>query len=59
VRNTNDTSDNLQFAAAVAEFGMILRNSEFKGSSSVDEAVRLARSAREMTVKATGRNSSG
>jgi Ca-activated chloride channel family protein len=46
VRNINDASDNLQFAAAVAEFGMILRDSEFKGSSSVDEAVRLARSSR-------------
>lgn len=46
VRNSDEASDNLQFAAAVAEFGMILRDSEFKGSSSVDEAVRLARSAR-------------
>ena len=46
VRNADEASDNLQFAAAVAEFGMILRDSEFKGSSSVDEAVRLARSAR-------------
>ncbi|HAX93815.1 MAG TPA: hypothetical protein DCY25_07720 [Bacteroidales bacterium] len=46
VQNINEASDNLQFAAAVAEFGMILRYSEFKGSSSVDEAVRLARSSR-------------
>ena len=46
VRNINEASDNLQFAASVAEFGMILRDSEFKGSSSVDEAVRLARSSR-------------
>lgn len=45
-RHTDDASDNLRFAAAVAEFGMILRDSEFKGSSSVEEAVRLARSAR-------------
>lgn len=41
-----DASANLRFAAAVSEFGMILRNSEFKGSSTLEEAARLARSAR-------------
>ncbi len=41
-----DASDNLRFAAAVSEFGMILRNSEFKGSSTLEEAAKLARSAR-------------
>ena len=45
--NLNYASSNLKFAASVAEFGMILRNSEFKGSSSVEEAVRLAKSSRE------------
>jgi Ca-activated chloride channel family protein len=39
-------SENLRFAAAVAEFGMILRESEFKGSATLEGAVRLARSAR-------------
>jgi len=39
-------SDNLRFAAAVAEFGMILRNSEYKGYASLDESASLARSAR-------------
>jgi Ca-activated chloride channel family protein len=39
-------SENLRFAAAVAEFGMILRESEFKGSSTLDGAARLAKSAR-------------
>jgi Ca-activated chloride channel family protein len=39
-------SENLRFAAAVAEFGMILRESEFKGSSTLEGAARLARSAR-------------
>ncbi|MBK7479285.1 MAG: von Willebrand factor type A domain-containing protein [Bacteroidales bacterium] len=46
VRNIDSASDNLRFAAAVAEFGMILGDSEYKGNSSVDEAVRLAKSAR-------------
>jgi Ca-activated chloride channel family protein len=46
VNDMEDTSENLRFAAAVSEFGMILRNSEFKGSSSLDEAARLAKSAR-------------
>jgi Ca-activated chloride channel family protein len=39
-------SENLRFAAAVAEFGMILRESEFKGSSSLESAAKLAKSAR-------------
>ena len=40
------SSENLRFAAAVAEFGMILRDSEFKGSATLDGAAKLARSAR-------------
>ena len=47
VNDMDDASSNLRFAAAVSEFGMILRNSEFKGSSTLEEAARLARSARE------------
>jgi Ca-activated chloride channel homolog len=39
-------SDNLQFAAAVAEYGMLLRNSEFKGQASYAQALALARGAR-------------
>jgi Ca-activated chloride channel family protein len=41
-----DVSDNLRFAAAVVEFGMILRESQYKGSSTLDGAARLARSAK-------------
>jgi Ca-activated chloride channel homolog len=41
-----EASDNLRFAAAVAEFGMILRESEYKGSSSLESAAKLAKSAR-------------
>jgi Ca-activated chloride channel homolog len=40
------TSDNLRFAAAVTEFGMILRRSEFKGNATLEGASELARSAR-------------
>ena len=41
-----EVSDNLRFAAAVVEFGMILRESEYKGTSTLEGAARLARSAR-------------
>jgi Ca-activated chloride channel family protein len=46
INDMEDTSDNLRFAAAVSEFGMILRNSEFKGNATLEEAAKLARSAR-------------
>ncbi len=46
----NDTaprmSANLGFAAAVAEFGMMLRRSDFRGSSTWPEAASLARAHR-------------
>jgi len=35
--------ETLGFAAAVAEFGMLLRNSEYKGTSSWDDVLRLAK----------------
>jgi Ca-activated chloride channel family protein len=41
-----DTSDNLRFASAVVEFGMILRESEFKGNATLDDAAKLASSAK-------------
>ncbi len=40
------TTDNFKLAASVAEFGMLLRNSEFKEQSSYDEAIRLAKEAK-------------
>jgi Ca-activated chloride channel homolog len=46
VNDLDDASENLKFAAAVSEFGMILRDSEFKGSSTLDGATQLARSGR-------------
>jgi len=41
-----DASENLRFAAAVVEFGMILRDSEFRGNATLDGAAKLAGSAR-------------
>ena len=35
-------SDNLRFAAAVAELGMLLRDSKYKGDASYDEVRQLA-----------------
>jgi Ca-activated chloride channel homolog len=46
VKGLDNASDNLRFAAAVSEFGMILRHSEFKGTATLEGAARLARSAR-------------
>jgi Ca-activated chloride channel family protein len=46
IRAINDASDNLRFAAAVSEFGMILRNSEFKGTANLESAAELARTSR-------------
>jgi Ca-activated chloride channel family protein len=37
-----DASDDFQFAAAVAEFGLLLGDSEFKGAASFDEAAEIA-----------------
>jgi Ca-activated chloride channel homolog len=41
-----DASPDMQFAAAVAELGMLLRNSPHKGTASYAEALQLARVAR-------------
>lgn len=40
------TSDNFRFAASVAEFGMMLRNSEFKSGASFSNILALAQGAR-------------
>lgn len=40
------TSDNFRFSAAVAEFGMLLRQSEYRQQSSYDQVINLARSAK-------------
>lgn len=45
-RSSKSGSENVRFAAAVAEFGMILRDSKFKGSASFESVLALAREAR-------------
>jgi Ca-activated chloride channel family protein len=39
-------SENLKFAASVAEFGLVLRDSRYKGGASLNNAASLANSAR-------------
>lgn len=39
------TSDNFRWSAAVAEFGMLLRDSEFKGESTYLQVIELAKGA--------------
>jgi len=40
--NTDNAGENLQFASAVAEFGMLLRESQYKAKASYDEVIRRA-----------------
>lgn len=40
-----NASENFRFASSVAEFGMLLRNSRYKGQSSYDGALELARAS--------------
>lgn len=40
--NGKEFSEDFYFAAAVAEFGMILRNSEYKGDATIDSVMKLA-----------------
>ena len=41
----DNASENFRFAAAVAEFGMLLRQSEYKREASYEQVIRLARAA--------------
>ncbi len=43
VRDVEKLSDNFKFSAAVAGFGMLLRDSEFKGNLCYDNVLELAR----------------
>lgn len=40
------TSENFRFAAAVAQFGMLLRNSEYKSAASFENVISLARKSK-------------
>ena len=44
--NLAESSHNFKFASAVAEFGMLLRDSEFKSQASYDNVLGLANSAK-------------
>lgn len=44
--NIAKTSNNFRFAAAVAELGMLLRNSEFKSNASFVNVIRMAKKAK-------------
>lgn len=46
VSEFENTSDNFRFSASVAGFGMILRDSEFKGSSDYNKVKKWAESAK-------------
>lgn len=46
VKGFEHASENLRFASAVTEFGMVLRESEFRGTSTLDNAIGLASGAR-------------
>ncbi|MGB4775735.1 MAG: YfbK domain-containing protein, partial [Daejeonella sp.] len=41
----SNTSNNFRFAAAVAEYGMLLRQSEFKQNASFEQVISLAKNA--------------
>lgn len=44
-RSLRNTTKDYRFAAAVAEFGMLLRNSKHKGDANYNEVLKLARGA--------------
>jgi Ca-activated chloride channel family protein len=45
VKSSEATSDNFRFATAVAEYGLLLRNSEFKGNARYDDVITRAKGA--------------
>jgi Ca-activated chloride channel homolog len=47
----SEASDNLQFAASVAEFGMLLRDSEFKQESTFDQLIEISQASRGEDVE--------
>jgi Ca-activated chloride channel family protein len=42
----DQTSENFRFSAAVAQFGMLLRDSEFKGKTSYEKVISMAQDAK-------------
>lgn len=45
LRDFDRTTDDFRFATAVASFGMLLRDSEFKGNATYDQVLDLAKNA--------------
>jgi Ca-activated chloride channel family protein len=45
-KNLNSTSADFRFAAAVAEFGMLLRDSQYKQQATFDQAINMAKAAK-------------
>jgi Ca-activated chloride channel family protein len=45
-KGLDNASENFRFATAVAEMGMLLRDSKFKGGSNYDNVIKLAKGAR-------------
>jgi Ca-activated chloride channel family protein len=52
-KSAYDASSDMQFAAAIAEFGMLLRNSPYKGTASWEDVLQLARVARGEDLEGT------
>ena len=50
-KSINEMSDNFRFSAAVAEFGMLLRDSDHKGNASYKSAINLAQGAKGQDVE--------
>lgn len=45
-KKLEETSDNFRFSASVAEFGLLLRDSEFKGNANYNQIISLAKGAK-------------
>ena len=52
-----ESSNDFRFAAAVAEFGMVLRDSPHKGNATLDSVLELAHEGKGPTAKAIGPSS--
>jgi len=46
ILDLEETSDNFRFSAAVAEFGMILRNSTYQENASIEQVIAMVKEAR-------------
>ncbi|NEP27023.1 MAG: VWA domain-containing protein [Moorea sp. SIO3I6] len=46
-----DASDNFKFSAAIASFGMVLRDSPYKGKASFDQALTLAKESQGVDLE--------